>query len=196
MIGFVGSIHSACRPDSTALTRPQVIGMNHSTTAVCPGGQGSFRGTITGLNTEVLIVNVVGLPQFNLVAVGIHDVHEFAIAEAFDRIADRDALLPEFCHQHFQICDPVIDHEVLAGGLEVFGAGTEGAPLGKALAGRIGRLPPFKDRTIGIDAEPEMLAVPLPDFFGVSALEEDAADAGDFSQLRMILRTCALVIDA
>lgn len=76
------------------------------------------------------------------------------------------------------------------------GAGTEWAPLGKTLAGRISRLTPFKDRTIGIDAEPEMLAVPLPEFFGVSAFEEDAANAGDSSEWqRRILMKHATQID-
>lgn len=41
-----------------------------------------------------------------------------------------------------------------------------------------------------------MLAVPLPEFFGVSALEEDAADAGDsFGWQGRILMKHATQID-
>src|SRR5438105_11771626 len=108
-----------------------------------------------------LFVWIERLPQFDLVAVGIVDPGEAAIAFVLALRVDVDAVFRQAVEQCFEVVDDVVHHERGWAGLEVSGVAGENAPDGHLLTFRVVFFTPWQHDTMAAIREAEMSCVPL-----------------------------------
>src|SRR5206468_12291690 len=122
------------------------------------------------------------LPELDLVALGIHDPSEFPVLRVVGLLEHVATFLAQCFKKCCQIFDSIVDHEGRLARSEVFAVRWTDRP-GRSSLGRVafGVSPVEGCSTPVLNADPEVLLVPIAERLGVLSAHEYAANASDSS---------------
>src|SRR5579863_6043978 len=126
------------------------------------------------------------LPEFNLVALWVHDPTKLAVLGVIRLFEHVAALFAQRLKQGGQVINAVVDHEGRGAWCKVIAARSADRPDGCPLRG-IARVirPSERCATPFLHVDAEMLPVPSVQPFGVSRLKEDSSDTCDSLHLNL-----------
>src|SRR5438128_4148439 len=131
------------------------------------------------------------LPEFNFVALWIHDPSEFPVLRVVGLLEHVATFLAECFEKCCQIFDSIVDHERRLARSEVFAVRWTDQP-GRSSLGRVAfGVSPGEGRAAPVlNVDPKVLLVPSAQRFRILGAEEDAANACDssHSNLRLLAK--------